>query len=108
VERVIGEAGRRAIDLNELVRLQRIVIGDARFVQLGLRTEGGIVGQYDRYTGAPIPDHISAKHQDLEELLAGLTAFDRLAAPELDPVIPAAVLAFCFVYIHPFEDGNGF
>jgi len=104
---VIGEAGRRAIDLDELLRLQRIVIGDARFVQLGLRTEGGFVGEHDRYTGAPIPDHISAKHQDLEELVAGLTAFDRLAAPEFDPVIAAAVLAFGFVYIHPFEDGNG-
>ncbi|SFT60137.1 Fic/DOC family protein [Mesorhizobium sp. YR577] len=104
---VIGEAGRRAIDLDELLRLQRIVIGDARFVQLGLRTEGGFVGKHDRNTGTPIPDHISAKHQDLEDLMAGLTAFDRMAAAELDPVIAAAVLAFGFVYIHPFEDGNG-
>lgn len=104
---VIGEAGRRSIDLDELLRLQRIVIGDARFVQLGLRTEGGFVGEHDRNTGTPIPDHISAKHQDLEELMNGLTAFDRLTAPELDPVIAAAVLAFGFVYIHPFEDGNG-
>lgn len=37
----------------------------------------------------------------------GLTAFDRMAASNLDPVIAAAVLAFGFVYIHPFEDGNG-
>lgn len=104
---VIGEAGRRAIDLDELLRLQRIVIGDARFVQLGLRTECGFVGEHDRNTGAPIPDHISARLQDLETLMNGLTAFGRMAAPELDPVIAAAVLAFGFVYIHPFEDGNG-
>lgn len=45
---VIGGAGRRSIDLHELLRLQRIVIGDARFVQLGLRTEGGFVGEHDR------------------------------------------------------------
>ena len=38
--RAIGEAGRRPIDLDELLRLQRIVIGDARFVHLGLRDEG--------------------------------------------------------------------
>jgi hypothetical protein len=26
---------------------------------------------------------------------------------EVDPVVAAAILAFGFVYIHPFEDGNG-
>lgn len=104
---VIGQAGRRAIDLEELLRLQRIVIGDARFVRLGLRIEGGFVGEHDRNIGTPIPDHISARHQDLEKLTNGLTAFDRMVAPELDPVVAAAVLAFGFVYIHPFEDGNG-
>ena len=104
---VIAEAGRQAIDRGELERLQRIVIGDARFVHLGLRQDGGFVGEYERETGAPIPDHISARHQDLPELVAGLTAFDRGAARALDPVLAAAILAFGFVYIHPFEDGNG-
>lgn len=105
--RAISEAGRRPIDLDELLRLQRIVIGDARFVRLGLRTEGGFVGEHDRDTRMPIPDHISARHEDLEALVAGLIAFDRQAVPHLDPVVAAAALAFGFVYIHPFEDGNG-
>lgn len=105
--RVIGEAGRRAIDLDELLRLQRIVIGDARFVRLGLRHEGGFVGEHDRSTGAPLPDHISARHEDLPELMAGLMAFDRDPDRGLDTVLVAAALAFGFVYIHPFEDGNG-
>jgi hypothetical protein len=104
---VIAESGRRPVDQEELIRLQRIVIGDARFVRLGLRTEGGFVGQHDRNTGAPIPDHISARHEDLEGLIDGLTAFDRTAARAVDPVLAAAMLAFGFVYIHPFEDGNG-
>ncbi|WEX75153.1 Fic family protein [Sinorhizobium numidicum] len=105
--RVIAEAGRRPIDRAELERLQRIVIGDARFVRLGLRAEGGFVGEHDRHTGEPIPDHLSARHEDLPELIDGLTAFDKGAARELDPVLAAAVLAFGFIYIHPFEDGNG-
>jgi hypothetical protein len=105
--KAIGEAGRRPIDLDELLRLQRIVIGDARFVHLGLRREGGFVGEHDRVTGMPIPDHVSACHQDLPDLVAGLTAFGRDAASELDPVLAAAILAFGLVYIHPFEDGNG-
>ncbi|APG88048.1 filamentation induced by cAMP protein Fic (plasmid) [Sinorhizobium americanum CCGM7] len=104
---VIAEAGRRPIERAELELLQRTVIGDARFVRLGLRAEGGFVGEHDRHTGAPIPDHISARHEDLPELIGGLTAFDRGAAREFDPVLAAAVLAFGFVYIHPFEDGNG-
>ena len=93
-------------DRAELERLQRIVIGDVRFVYLGLRTEGG-VGEHDRNSGTPIPDHVSARHEDLPELIDGLTAFDGGAAQELDPVLAAAALAFGFVYIHPFEDGNG-
>jgi hypothetical protein len=105
--RAIGEAGRVPLDEAELLRLQRIVIGDQRFVKLGLRSEGGFVGQHDRETQRPIPDHVSARPEDLSSLIKGLVAFDRTAENQLDPVIAAAVLAFGFVYIHPFEDGNG-
>jgi hypothetical protein len=105
--RAIGDAGRRPLDLDELLRLQRIVIGDARFVRLGLRSEGGFVGEHDRDTRIPLPDHISARPEDLPELIDGLLAFDRRVGRSLDPVLTATALAFGFVYIHPFEDGNG-
>lgn len=105
--RAIGEAGRLPFDLDELLRLQRIVIGDDRFLKLGLRTEGGFVGEHDRDSRMPLPDHISARPEDLSSLIEGMVAFDRNAALELDPVIAATVLAFGFVYVHPFEDGNG-
>ena len=105
--RAIGEAGRQPIDLDELLRLQEIVIGDDRFVRLGLRSEGGFVGEHERDTGAPLPDHISARHEDLASLIEGMAAFDRDPATALEPVIAAAALAFGFVYIHPFDDGNG-
>ncbi|MCB9974407.1 MAG: Fic family protein [Rhodospirillales bacterium] len=105
--RAIVEAGKQPIDLYELLRLQRIVIGDARFVRLGLRTEGGFIGEHDRDSRMPIPDHISARHEDLSALVSGMSTFDLLITPQLDPVLAAAMLAFGFVYIHPFEDGNG-
>lgn len=105
--RAIGEAGQRPLDLDELTRLQRVVIGDARFVRLGLRTEDGFVGEHDRGTMAPLPDHIGARPSDLASLLEGLLAFERGAAHALHPVAAAAILAFGFVYIHPFADGNG-
>jgi hypothetical protein len=105
--RAIGEAGRRPLDLDELLRLQRIVIGDDRFVRLGLRREGGFVGEHDRETRMPLPVHISARFEDLPSLVDGMMAFDRDRAGQLDPVVAAAVLAFGFVFTHPFVDGNG-
>ena len=105
--RAIGEAGRQPLDHDELLRLQKIVMGDARFIKLGLRREGGFVGEHDRETRTPLPDHISAKPEDLPSLIDGMVAFDRGPAQVIDAVIAAAVLAFGFVYAHPFEDGNG-
>lgn len=103
----IGQAGTKPLGQQELIRLQEIVIGDARFTKLGLRTEGGFIGEHDRQTGTPLPDHISAKHEDLADLLEGLIVFDKDAAHKMDAVLAAATLAFGFVYIHPFADGNG-
>ena len=104
----IGEAGAITLTLAELERLQKIVVGDPRFVRLGLRTEGGFIGMHDRTTQEPLPDHISAKAQDLAALVEGVIAYKhRAIAGKLDPVVAAAAVAFGFVYIHPLEDGNG-
>ena len=104
----IAEAGQVELSRAELERLQRIVIGDSRFVHLGLRIEGGFVGVHDRHSGEPIPEHISARAEDLPSLIEGIVAFDQLAlAGKLDPVVAAAAIAFGFVYVHPFDDGNG-
>ena len=105
--RVIGEAGKIPFCLDELLRLQRIVIGDDRLIDLGLRKDDGFIGEHDRSTGMPLPDHIDARPQDLSSLMQGLFDFDRGPAKELDPVLAATVLAFGFIYIHPLEDGNG-
>jgi len=106
--RAIGEAGVRPITIDELERLQRVVIGDARFVKLGLRDEGGFVGTHDRDTQEPVPDHISARPQDLADLLDGIIEYDgRSLTSGMDPVSAAAAIAFGFVYVHPFIDGNG-
>lgn len=106
--RAIGEAGVQPITIDELERLQCVVIGDARFVKLGLRNEGGFVGTHDRDTQEPVPDHISARPQDVRNLLGGLIEYDgRAVSGGVDPVAAAAAIAFGFVYVHPFEDGNG-
>jgi len=60
-----------------------------------MRAEGGFVGERDRLTGEPLPDHISAKSNDLPALVEGMVAFDnRSSGGGSDPVIAAAVLLF--------------
>ena len=104
----IGQAGTQRLTLAELERLQRLVIGDARFVRLGLREEGGFVGTHDRLTREPLPEHVSARPQDLPDLVAGIIDYaQRAIEGGVDAVTAAAVIAFGFVYVHPFVDGNG-
>jgi hypothetical protein len=104
----IGEAGQQALTADELVRLQRIVIGEVRFTRLGWRIEGGFVGKRDRETNAPIPDLVSARPDNIADLIRGLIDYaNRSEGNGLDPIVAATAVAFGFVFIHPFEDGNG-
>jgi Fic family protein len=106
--KAIGEAGKNSLTSEELLRLQQIIIESKRFTKMGFRKEGGYVGDRDRITGDPMPDHISAKWQDLNVLMDGLTeTYQLLEKEKFDPVLTAAIIAFGFVFIHPFYDGNG-
>jgi len=104
----IGQAGMQELTKEELIRLQQLVIENPRFVEMGFRTKGGFVGEHDRESGEPLPDHISAKWDDIDSLISGLIDMQKLLLnDDFDPVLAASILAFGFVFIHPFEDGNG-
>lgn len=106
--KAIGQAGSKPLSNEEFCRLQQIVIENSRFVKMGYRTEGGFVGEHDRVTGEPIPEHISAKEDDVETLMNGLIkSANYLESIEFNPVLAATKIAFGFVFIHPFVDGNG-
>jgi hypothetical protein len=106
--KAIGQAGSKPLSKEELLRLQQIVIENSRFVKLGFRTKGGFVGEHDRYKGEPIPEHISARWQDLDTLINGLIdTASLLEKTQFHPVLTASNIAFGFVFIHPFMDGNG-
>lgn len=106
--KAIGQAGSKSLDKEELIRLQQIVIENSRFIAMGFRKEGGFVGEHERTTGEPIPEHISAKQEDIETLIDGLIdTYTKLEEAAYDPVLSAAAIAFGFVFIHPFVDGNG-
>jgi len=104
----IGQAGYNDLSHEEFERLQQLVIENSRFIDMGYRKKGGFIGERDKDTFSPLPDHISAKHDDIVTLMSGLIDSSKLLmANEIDAVIAASVIAFGFVFIHPFEDGNG-
>ena len=83
------------------------LIQDNRFVAKGLRSEGVFLGERNR-DGEPVPEFIGARPQDLPSLMQGLLDSHRImSGGSVDPVIHAALIAFGFVFMHPFEDGNG-
>ncbi|HEX4998703.1 MAG TPA: Fic family protein [Terriglobia bacterium] len=101
------QAGKHPLSLDEIIRLQSVLIEDARFVAKGLRPDGVFLGERDQ-AGSPLPEFIGARPDDLSDLMACLLQADeRMRADEIDPVLQAAATAFAFVYIHPFQDGNG-
>ena len=105
--RAVLQAGKTRLTLDEIIRLHGVLIEDTRFVRAGLRDTGVFLGERD-HEGDPLPEFIGARPEDLDDLMSGLLqANDRMGEDGLDPVLQAAATAFGFVYVHPFEDGNG-
>jgi hypothetical protein len=105
--RAVLQAGKNKLGVDEIVRLQGVLIEDERFVHVGLRPDGVFLGERD-HNGDPLPEFIGARPSDLNDLMASmLEANERMSADGVDPVVQAAATAFGFVYVHPFQDGNG-
>jgi hypothetical protein len=105
--RAVLQAGKNPLTLEEILRLHAVLIQDTRFTKPGLRTDGVFLGERD-HEGEPLPEFIGARPQDLPPLVQGLIAAnERMSQAELDSVLQATATAFAFVYVHPFQDGNG-
>jgi hypothetical protein len=90
-----------------LVQLQNAVL-DPRFQEFSYRIKQNWVGQDLGYRRKI--DFVPPRPESVRDLMTGLVEFAAAvrANPEaLDPIVAAAVLAFGFVFIHPFMDGNG-
>ncbi|MGJ5815356.1 Fic family protein [Paludibaculum fermentans] len=106
---VLAQAGRQEVAGElELVRLQNEIVQDRRFAATGWRTIQNYVGR-TRVDYSEDVRYVCPKPEDLPELMKGWTDLvARIAKVELGDVVPlAACVAFGFVYLHPFEDGNG-
>ncbi len=89
------------------VRLQNSIV-DTRYAQKDWRTTQNYVSQ-------TLPDYsedvhfVCPKPEDVPLLMDSWMKMEgRLAKTDkMDPVVAAAAAAFGFVFVHPFEDGNG-
>jgi len=105
--RAVLQAGKNRLTLDELNRLHGILIEDTRFIRAGLRPDGVFLGERD-HNGDPLPEFVGARPENLPNLLDCLLAANvRMTASAIDPVLQATATAFGFVYIHPYQDGNG-
>ncbi len=104
----IGKAGSDPLTIPEINRLQQLVLGPKKLKHMGVRQEEGFIGEHDRDSFEPVPEHISARAIDLPSLLQGLLETNQLLEDsDYDAVLAAATVGFGFVFIHPLADGNG-
>ncbi|MCA1635131.1 MAG: Fic family protein [Acidobacteria bacterium] len=93
-------------DKQSFIRLQNSIV-DPRYAASDWRDEQNYVGQ----TMSDYREHVhfvAPKPEDLPDLMGGwMATAARLDGSRADPLSVAAALSFGFVFIHPFEDGNG-
>jgi len=93
-------------DKAHLIELQNRIV-DPRFKDTSFRKVQNYVGESVAWQREKV--HFACpKPEDLDSLMKGLTdAHARMENGGVPPVIHAAAIAYGFVFLHPFEDGNG-
>lgn len=95
---------REALSEARLVELQNAVL-DPRFHEYTWRSQQNWIGKDLGYRKKV--DFVPPRPEHLANLMTGLLAIAQDFASDLEPVVAATAMAFGFVYIHPFMDGNG-
>lgn len=106
--RALREAGKstfaEVLAESALAELQNLIV-DERYAQANFRTWQNYVGE-SLPGRTPIVHYVCPPGNMVRDLMGGL--IDCAAKAEgVHPVVRAALVAFGFVFIHPFEDGNG-
>ena len=107
---------REVLSEERLVQLQQAVV-DTRFHEFTWRHKQNWVGKDHGYR--QLIDFVPPRPRDVPGLMAGLLSLaetsrnwfpdngSEAVEAQFDPVIVATIIAFGFVFIHPFMDGNG-
>lgn len=90
----------------QLIEVQNRIV-DARFRDSDYRSSQNYVGETVAWQKEKI-HFVCPKPEDLSDLMDGLiTAHERMNTRGVPAVIHAATVSYGFVFLHPFEDGNG-
>jgi hypothetical protein len=93
-------------DKQLLIDVQNRIV-DPRFRNSDYRTNQNYIGQTLAYR-RQLVHYVCPKPGDLSGLMEGLIrAHRKMKQSGLPAVVHAAAIAYGFVFIHPFEDGNG-
>ncbi|MFV8327920.1 Fic family protein [Flavobacterium sp. ZS1P14] len=87
-----------------LTTLQNAIV-DPRYAQLGFRNFQNYIGQAN-YRGEEIYHYICPPPAMVRSMMKGLTITEEKTS-RTPAAVRAAIIAFGFVFIHPFLDGNG-
>ncbi len=103
---ILQQAGAKELTKELLLSLQNCIV-EERYAESDYRSDQVYVGQ-TLAPGHELIHFIGAKPEDLPMFMSAfLESARKLIAADCDPVIAAAVLSFAFVFLHPFDDGNG-
>lgn len=90
----------------KLIEAQNQIV-EPRFREIDYRTNQNYVGEAVAWQQEQV-HFVSPKPGDLPDLMEGLIAANQLMTEGgLQAVVQAAAVAYGFVFLHPFEDGNG-
>lgn len=90
----------------DYVALQNLIISDPRYRARGWRRAQNFIGS----VGPAYTNRIHCvfpKPEDVPALMRGVGELAARLATGLDPIAAAALVSFAFVFVHPFDDGNG-
>jgi len=93
-------------DKSRLIDLQNRIV-DPRFQDPDYRKSQNYIGETVAWQREKV-HFVCPKPEDLPDLMEGLlAAHRRMDQGSISPVAHAAAVAWGFVFLHPFEDGNG-
>lgn len=105
---LLEDAGQKpfeeSLSEKELVRLQNIIV-DPRYADDSFRNYQNYVGQTMRDNTQKI-HYVCPPPQFVRSLMQGIVDLNKKNA-SIETIIKATIVSFGYVYIHPFEDGNG-
>jgi hypothetical protein len=104
---LLQQTGRvECFDKPELIRLQNAIV-EERYAARDYRDFQNYVGQ-SLGPARELVHYVPPRPEDLATLMEGwMTCCRNLQGSGVHPVITATVAGFGFVFLHPFEDGNG-